>query len=59
MPVDEAIKLWRSHGKPIIHLGPGENCFDLEKLLAGPLLNRDHLESVRTWLDRVSNAKEV
>lgn len=50
MSVDKALHIWHSQGAPVIHLGPGENCFDLEKLLSGhPSLK--HLEAVREWLE--------
>ena len=53
MPVEKAIELWRAEGAPVIHLGPGENCFDLKKLLANFDVKREHLEAVRRWLDSV------
>ncbi len=31
--------------------GPGEDCFDLEKLLSSSNVERDHLDAVRHWLD--------
>ena len=37
-------------GKPIINLGPGENCFGLDKLLSHRDINERHLEAVREWL---------
>lgn len=33
MPAADVIKISRSGGAPLIHLGPGQNCSDLEKLL--------------------------
>jgi hypothetical protein len=54
MPADEAIKIWHSEGSPIIHLGPGENCSDLEKLVTGPMVDPDHLQAVKDWLDKVT-----
>ena len=51
MPVEDAIELWQSAGAPIIHLGPGENCFDLEELLSNSDVKREHLEAVKRWLD--------
>jgi hypothetical protein len=53
MPLEDAIHLWQSAGAPIIHLGPGENCFDLEKLLCNSDVKREHLEAVKCWLDSV------
>jgi putative DNA primase/helicase len=52
MPVEKAIEVWRSEGAPVIHLGPGENCFGLEKLLSNSDIKREHLEAVRTWLEK-------
>jgi hypothetical protein len=54
MPVADAIEVWRSEGAPIIYLGPGENCFDLEKLLSNRDAKPEHLETVRKWLEKVS-----
>lgn len=50
MPVEEAFDLWHSEGAPVIHLGPGENCFDLEKLLSNKDVNLRHLAVIRQWL---------
>lgn len=51
MPVEKALEIWTREGKPIIHLGPGENCFDLEKLLrAAPI--EPHLRKISEWLDK-------
>jgi hypothetical protein len=52
MPMEKAIELWRAEGAPIIHLGPGENCFDLEKLLANSDVADRHLEAVKVWLQQ-------
>ena len=52
MAREDAIKLWRSGGTPVIHLGPGVNCLDLEKLLFRPDVASEHLEVVRTWLQQ-------
>jgi len=53
MPVEKVIELWRSEGGPVVHLGPGENCFDLEKLLKNTNVKPEHLHAVKTWLDKV------
>lgn len=53
IPVEKAIKIWRSEGAPVIHLGPGENCFDLAELLSNPDTSERHLEVVRAWLEKV------
>jgi putative DNA primase/helicase len=52
MPVEKALEIWRSKGAPIIHLGLGENCFDLEKLLSNRNVKPGHLDAVRAWLDK-------
>jgi len=50
--IGEAIAVWSAEGKPVIHLGPGENCFDLEKLLSHRDINDRHLATVREWLEK-------
>jgi hypothetical protein len=55
MTVEKAIEIWRSAGAPVIHLGPGENCLDLKKLLSNPNVSEHHLEAIRVWFD---NRKE-
>jgi len=52
MTVDKALALWTEKGKPVIHIGPGENCFDLEKLLSHQDINKRHLAAVRKWLEK-------
>jgi hypothetical protein len=52
MSFEEAIALWRSEGAPVIHLGSGENCFDLVKLLSCYPVHPRHLEVVREWLKK-------
>ncbi len=51
MPVEKAIELWRSEGAPVIHLGAGENCQDLAKLLSNPC-NERQLEAIKAWLQK-------
>ena len=51
MTVGEALGIWESEGKPVIYLGPGENCFDLEKLLSNGEINERHMATVREWLE--------
>ena len=53
MPVEKALEVWRSEGAPVIHLGPGENCRDLEKLLSNRNVKPEYLEAVRAWLEKV------
>lgn len=50
MSVSEALKIWTAKGAPVIHLGPGENCLDLEKLLANKDVKPEHLLAVADWL---------
>jgi hypothetical protein len=52
MSREQAIAIWAREGRPVIHLGPGENCFDLERLLSHRDINGRHLEAVRQWLAR-------
>jgi hypothetical protein len=51
MTVEEALSVWTAEGKPIIHLGPGENCFGLDKLLSHRDINERHLAAVKEWLE--------
>ncbi len=50
MSVEKAIELWRKEGAPVIHLRAGENCLDLEKLLANKEVKLEHLLAVAGWL---------
>lgn len=50
MTMQRAISIWEEAGKPVIYLGPGENCFDLEKMLDHRDINERHLAVVRDWL---------
>ncbi len=52
MSIGKAITMWIEEGKPVIYLGPGENCFNLEKLLRRRDINDRHLAAVRNWLDQ-------
>ena len=51
MTISEALALWTAEGRPVIYLGPGENCFDLEKLLGHRDINERHLAAVGEWLE--------
>ncbi|MFC1944614.1 AAA family ATPase [Chloroflexota bacterium] len=53
VPINRAIEIWRSLGAPVIHLGWGKNCFDLEKLLLYTSVPEKHLLAIRHWLDKV------
>lgn len=52
MPVEDAIKLWKSAGAPVIYLGPGENCLDLGKVLSNSGIADRHLKAVKAWLQK-------
>ena len=52
MSVADALHIWHSEGAPLIHLGPGENCEDLEKLLNNRDVKPEHLEAVRRRLEK-------
>ena len=54
MPISEAIEIWTAEGKPVIHLGPGGNCFDLEELLSRADVKAEHLKAVADWLKQRS-----
>ena len=51
MSITEAVAIWTAEGKPVIHLGPGENCLDLDKLLSHRDINERHLAAIRKWLE--------
>jgi len=50
MTIEQALDIWTRRGKPVIHLGPGENCFGLDKLLSHSDINPRHLSALRDWL---------
>ena len=52
MGIEQALDVWSSEGKPVIHLGPGETCFDLSRLLSRHSINPRHITAVRDWLAR-------
>ena len=49
---DGLIELWESLGRPIIHLGPGEKCEDLRRLLDNANVLPRHLETVLNWAEQ-------
>jgi hypothetical protein len=51
MTKEEAVDIWDKQGRPIIPLGPGENCCDLGKLLAQEKIKPEHLLAIRAWLE--------
>ena len=54
MTTEKAIKIWERQGAPVIHLGIGENCFDLPKLLANNPSPK-HLRVIAWWLKEHGN----
>jgi len=52
MTREQIVDIWEEEGKPVIHLGHGENCFDLEKMLSHCDINERHLSAVREWLEK-------
>ena len=50
--VGQALAIWDKQGRPVIHLGPGENCLDLAKLLAQRDVKPQHLSAIRHWLQK-------
>jgi DNA primase len=51
MSKEKALKIWRREGAPVIHLGPGHNCFDLDNLLSNSDVPEFHMIAIRTWLE--------
>lgn len=58
MAVDKVIEIWRSEGAPVIHLGHGENCHDLKKLLTSHDVKTYQLEAMSEWLGQRKNSAE-
>ena len=58
IPVEKAIDLWRSEGAPMVNLGLGEICLDLEKLLSYPNIKPEQLEAVKKWLQQHKKSDE-
>lgn len=52
MTKEQAIAIWDKQGRPIIHLGPGENCHDLAKLLRQRGIKPQHLSAIREWVEK-------
>jgi hypothetical protein len=50
MTIEQALDIWTRRCKPVVHLGPSENCFDLEQLLSHDDVNPRHLFVIRNWL---------
>jgi|GEM_PF-5508188 len=47
---EQAISIWDQQGRPVIHLGLCENCFDLAKLLTQKSAKSAHVVAVKEWL---------
>jgi len=52
MSIEQALDIWTKAGRPVINLGPGENCFGLEKLLSHSNINPRHLLVLKDWLSQ-------
>jgi hypothetical protein len=52
MSIEKALDVWTRAGRPVINLGPGENCFGLEKLLSRGDVNPRHLPVLKDWLSQ-------
>ena len=50
MSIYQALDVWTKAGRPVIHLGPSENCLDLERLLTNSDINPRHPPVIREWL---------
>jgi hypothetical protein len=59
MSIEQALSVWTKEGKPVIHLGPGENCFDLEKLLSHRHVHERHLAAVKEWLAKKTGPRQA
>ena len=58
MTVDQVLSIWAANGRPVIHLGPGENCVDLEKLLGHKGINERHIAAIKNWLEERKGTHE-
>jgi len=52
MTKEQAIAIWDKQGRPVIHLGPSENCLNLMKLLQQTDIKPQHLLAIREWLEK-------
>jgi len=55
MSIEQALGIWTGKGKPVVHFGSGENCFDLERLLSSPNVKPEYLSAVKSWLAQERN----
>lgn len=49
---EEVLRIWKQLGAPIIYLGRGENCEDMEKLLMQTNPHDYQLQAIKGWLDK-------
>lgn len=52
--IEQALAIWDKQGRPVIHLGLGENCLDLAKLLGQRAIKQQHLSAIKEWLEQHS-----
>jgi hypothetical protein len=53
---EEIIRLWKAEGKPVIHLGPGQNCENLELLLSRKDLPVEYKRAIKKWAEEIKYA---
>lgn len=52
MTIAEAVAIWHKEGAPVIHLSPGKNCSDLERMLSLKDIKPEHVSAIRQWLEK-------
>lgn len=52
MTKGQALAIWDKQGRPIIHLGSGETCHDLAKLLEQREIKPEHLSAIKGWIEK-------
>jgi len=52
MTIEQALVIWDKQGRPVIYLGPGENCLKLAKLLEQREIKLEHLSAIKEWLEK-------
>ena len=48
--IGQVLDIWAARGKPVINLGQGESCPDLEKFLSLRDISERHIAAIKTWL---------
>ena len=48
--IGQVLDIWAARGKPVINLGQGESCPDLEKFLSLSDISERHIAAIKTWL---------